>query len=456
MHETPIDPELPILDELGQALHQRALAAERRAGAHGRSRVQRSGPRLSRVRLAIARGARRPLLALAPLAVFGGGVALAATGVLRSGSPVPATAHLTPGAQLGVPLPRRTRLIARSAPDPAGGPPWSMRIVRTTRDVVCLQIARLYGGQLGVIGEDGAFRDDGRFHPLPPGAISRTPRRFLSECYPAGQATAQELSGMPASGELTAAGALDRPAADRRLYFGMLGPAAVSVTYRSHGHTVTLPVEAGSGAYLIVLPGATPAPGVTAGGGTTGAGPFVPSGALTQITYRLGRGLCVERAMGGPRGPDPCPHRGASAPPAKPRDLRRPIQVTLRAVRGELPIPVHLKDGRPLPPGRPRVGLEYEATVTFVAPLAVRNALSGYSLYIPIECRGGGAEETALERNVHAGEVVRIRSHAFPSPCGKGVTIDLYYRGRGGSLLPRGTGAETLVGAATVAKPDGR
>ena len=450
MHETPIDPELPILDELGQALHAGALAAERRADAYGLA-----GGR-SRARSLFARLVRRPLLALPLLAVLGGGVALAATGVLRSGSPVPATAHLTPNAQLGVPLPRHTRLLAKSAPDPAGGPAWGMRIVRTTRDVVCMQIARLYGGQLGVIGEDGAFHDDGRFHALPASAISGIPRRFLSACYPAGEATTQELLGMPASGELTGGGSLQRPAASRRLLFGMLGPTAVSVTYRTHGHTVTLPVQPGSGAYLIVLPDVRPPPGVVESGGTTGEWPFVPAGALTQITYRLGDGLCEERTIGSPRGPHPCPHRTAPVPTTKPHDLHRPIHVTLRAVRGYLPIRVRLKDGRPLPPGRPHMGLEYEATVTFVAPLAVRSARSGYSLYIPIECRGGGGEETALERNVRAGEVVRMRTNAFPSPCGKGVTIDLYYRGRSAGLLQRDPREETLVGAATVARPDGR
>jgi hypothetical protein len=443
MYETPIDPKLPILDELGQALHEGALAAKRRTATHERSRV----------RSTLARFVRRPLVALPLLAILGGGVALAATGVLQPGSPVPATAHLTPDARLGVPVPGHSRLIAKSAPDPAGGPAWGMRIVHTTRDVVCTQIARLYDGQLGVIGKDGAFDDDERFHPLPLNAISPAPRRFLSICYPAGQTTTQEVSGMPASGELTGAGTLGKPSEERRLYFGLLGPAAVSVTYRLHQRMVTMPVEPGSGAYLIVLPGTTPAPRIVEDGGRTGEGPFVPAGALTKITYRLGRGLCEEQAIGRPRGPHPCPHRAAFGPPAKPRDLHRPIHVTLRAIRGRLPIRVRLKDGRPLPPPtRAPVGIEYEATVTFVAPFAVTSALSGYSIEIPIHCRGGGAEETALERNVHAGEVVRAHSHVFPSPCGRSDTIEVHYHRKTGSLLriPRD---ETLVGATTVRRP---
>lgn len=32
---------------------------------------------------------------------------------------------------------------------------------------ICVQIGRVLGRQLGVLGTDGAFGDDGRFHPLP-------------------------------------------------------------------------------------------------------------------------------------------------------------------------------------------------------------------------------------------------------------------------------------------------
>jgi hypothetical protein len=443
MHETPIDLQLPILDELGQALHERAFASEQRTAPHEHSRV----------RSTLARLMRRPLVALPLLAVLGGGVALAATGVLRPGSPVPATAHLTPDAQLGVPLPGRSRLISRSAPDPAGGAPWSMRIVHTTRNVVCTQIARVYDGQLGVIGEDGAFHDDGRFHALPLDAISPVPRHYLVSCQPAGQRTTQEVSGMPASGQLSGAGTLGKPAQERRLYFGLLGPTAVSVSYRLPGRTVTLPVEPGSGAYLIVLPSTTPAPKTVDDGGRTGVGPFVPAGALTKITYRLGRGLCEERPIGSPRGPHPCPRRAALGLPSRPRDLHRQVHVTLRAIRGRLPIRVRLADGRPLPPpAHAPVGVEYEATVTFLAPFAVTNAQSGYSIEVPSHCRGGGAEGTALERDVRAGEVVHARTHAFPSPCGKRATIEVYYHAHASSPLPIPR-EETLVGTAIVKRP---
>jgi hypothetical protein len=48
--------------------------------------------------------------------------------------------------------------------------PQSRRRIRrhTTRGEICVQIGRLDDGQLGQLGIDGAFHDDGRFHPLAP------------------------------------------------------------------------------------------------------------------------------------------------------------------------------------------------------------------------------------------------------------------------------------------------
>ena len=62
-------------------------------------------------------------------------------------------------------------MLALQAPDPQGGLPWGMRVVRTTRGETCVQIARLDGDQLGQLGIDGAFHDDGRFHPLAPDVL---------------------------------------------------------------------------------------------------------------------------------------------------------------------------------------------------------------------------------------------------------------------------------------------
>ncbi|HEY3758783.1 MAG TPA: hypothetical protein VGL37_03430 [Solirubrobacteraceae bacterium] len=469
MHKTPIDPELPILDELGQALHEGALASERRlveqqlterqpaerqSTEHRRARRGHIAHGGSRMRLVFARLLRRPLLVLPLLVVLGGGaVALAASGVLRSGSAVPATPHLTPDAQLGVPLAGRSRLIAESVPDPVGGPPWSMRVVRTSRDFLCMQIGRLYGAQLGVIGEDGAFDDDRRFHPLPLSAISEVPGRFLSTCEPSNLTSSLEVSGMPASAELPGlAGTLGKPSEERRLYFGLLGPDAVSVTYRQHGRAMTVPVQPGTGAYLIVLPGARPAPRSVADGGKVADGRLVPVSVLSEITYRLGRGVCEERTITTPRGPKACPRGNTFVAPVKPRDLHRAIHVSLRAIRSARSVLVPGGAGRGRTPSpRAARGGSYEAIVAFRAPFAVRSALSDYSVEIP-DCRGG-AEARALEQNIRAGELVRARVLVFANECRARLTFEVHYHASA-SVLPSPR-EETLVGSATVSKPSG-
>ena len=71
----------------------------------------------------------------------------------------------------GIPVAGGSRLLPLRAPDPAGGLPWGMRIIHTTRGLICVQIGRVYHNQLGQLGVDGAFHNDGRFHPLPTDAL---------------------------------------------------------------------------------------------------------------------------------------------------------------------------------------------------------------------------------------------------------------------------------------------
>ena len=156
-------------------------------------------------------------------------VALAAAGVLGTGSPVRPPPGSSPTAGIGIPARGESRLLSLSVPDPAGGLPWGMRIVHTTRDLVCVQIGRLYRGQLGLLGRDGAFGNDGRFHPLPPNAIAEYPGSGSTvtgaqDCNPPGVTFSDNASGIPSSGVIshTTVAASEQ----RWISFGLLGAHA--------------------------------------------------------------------------------------------------------------------------------------------------------------------------------------------------------------------------------------
>jgi hypothetical protein len=122
---------------------------------------------------------RRPrwLLGGAGVAVVVTGIATAATGSFPIGDPL-GPWH---DSRAGKPVPHSGRLQAIRAADPAGGPPWGIRVFRTapSRSAQtahsgspallrggrgeCEQLGRVVDGKLGVI------ETDGRFHALPLG-----------------------------------------------------------------------------------------------------------------------------------------------------------------------------------------------------------------------------------------------------------------------------------------------
>jgi RNA polymerase sigma factor (sigma-70 family) len=226
----------------------------------------------------------RALRTLALVAVL---VLLAST-VLGGGSrsratrPRPRSAAIA----LGLPPRGRSRLSSLSVADPAGGPAWGMRVVHTGTNLYCLQIGRFVHGRLrplaGMKG-DGAPNGPSAaaLRRLPPSVSPRgvigsgvveipfphvtysTPRPGLGDCGAPGTAFSYD----PGVEQVAAP---SRPAGytqARAILFGLLGPDALSVTYRVGGRSHTQAVEAGTGAYLIVLP---------------------RSGAITAVTYRSG------------------------------------------------------------------------------------------------------------------------------------------------------------------------
>jgi hypothetical protein len=448
-------------------------AAERRlADSSRRFPAGDDGGARSRSRLG-ARGSRRRLrlLVLALGCVLATTtIALAATGVILTGAPVRPEGPLNPSAGEGVPAPGASQLLPLRVPDPEGGPPWGMRIVRTTRGLVCEQIGRVQDGQLGELGIDGVFHDDGRFHPIPADVLPETSRvgtpspeddaTETVSCQLAGQVIVGEHVGVDRS-----AGAADgheraQPrSALRDISFGLLGRDAVSVHYREGSSVRTEPVLAPLGAYLIVRRTA-PHQQAGVGDGSLGTeGDLPPSAPLVAITYRLDGRLC-ERGPVLPPGVSghlahPCsrPHfpRSGHTPPA---DLHEPLHVQLR-------ISHRLITG---------------AQLSFTAPLAVTSARENYAIRIPdVSCdettvRGlrprdvgaRGYSGTSLSRDVARGATVTQSLSGFAlfsGTCGRppftthwtrrSATIEVVYQRAEGEEAP------VLVGSTTIGEPPG-
>ena len=211
--------------------------------------------------------ARSPRPALvAAVVVLGGGTALAATGVLQTGAPVSSEVHATPYAGEGTVIASSVRVLPLRVADPQGGPPWGVRVARTSRGLVCLQIGRVVSGRVGALGRDGAFHDDGAFHPLASGYLSGL--GCATEDGRGDGFLNVQVHGIPASGLLdnrretsggcytaSPAAAACPPGQLRDVYFGMLGPDATTITARdSRGANTVSETAAPYGAYLVVLP----------------------------------------------------------------------------------------------------------------------------------------------------------------------------------------------------------
>jgi hypothetical protein len=251
-----------------------------------------------------------PLLAgLATLALAGGALA-AATGLLDSGDRIP---DAPDAARTPVSPTSGFTLASVRAPDPDGGPAWGVGTYdATTRPikpgespaspgvvaqppdrgrVTCVVVGRVQTGRLGVVGRDGVFANDGRFHALSPAAQSS------GSCSARGESGSfVSISGgppIPASGYTGAPGTpiggcrervnLDGPTVSpqtrrklrgvpqcaaaglRQVVAGFAGPKAKSVTLASGQYRKTLRVLAkDNGAYLFVLrPTAGPRPQLT-------------------------------------------------------------------------------------------------------------------------------------------------------------------------------------------------
>jgi hypothetical protein len=279
-----------------------------------------------------ARNPRALAVVLAALVVAG--PAVAAFTLLQSGSSVKPSAPPTPRAFNGVALKRSAQLLSLRVPDPASGPPWGLKLTRTTRGLLCVQVGRVAFGTLGALGEDGAFGDDGKFHPFSasyqPGppcvtpdahgngfqnvAVYGVPANGLSSDGETGCRTSTvRLNGLAPQGQRRAEAPNRQPlcknAELRDIYYGLLGPQAIGITYQTaSGRLATEPTTGSDGAYLIVrrAQGSSAHPDVTFGRGsglTYDAGLF--PGVVRAVRYRDGHACQL---------PAPSAHGGGSCP----------------------------------------------------------------------------------------------------------------------------------------------
>ncbi|MGP0100033.1 MAG: hypothetical protein ACLPUT_00215 [Solirubrobacteraceae bacterium] len=242
------------------------------------------------------------LLATALAAGLLATVLVALTGPGGHPPPGPAAAPAPAGVKIA-----SVQLLALRAADPQGGPPWALRIVRTTRGWICAQVGRVDRGRFGELGLDGAFSDDRRLHPPPasqiPEEVAPGTGPVNDDCMAPGETFAGEIAAIDRS---AAFGIAERrvPSADlRRVSFGLLGHHALSITYTEHGRPVTRLLLRPYGAYLLVegVSGRAGVPGIGAAPGNDDPSRLQAAGltsALTSIRYRYDGSYCVERKNG--------------------------------------------------------------------------------------------------------------------------------------------------------------
>ncbi|MGA9875273.1 MAG: hypothetical protein WBQ21_05635 [Solirubrobacteraceae bacterium] len=359
------------------------------------------------------------------LAMAGGAIAIAATGLL-TGSPVKVRGPLNANVAIGIPAAGGSRLLPLRAADPQGGLPWGMRLVHTTRGEVCLQVGRVQDGQLGELGIDGAFHDDGRFHPLSPDILPSYGDDSDTVCILAGQTTSssfedQDRSASPINQELLKA---KPPAGDlRSISFGLLGPHALSVTHPTRTGSQTSPVSRGTGAYLIVAM-ARPRTHLSFGsvsfiGYSTGANISMrPSGEVSSITYRLGSLTCSVSSAA--PASNPCPE-----PPRTPESTFNPSR--------NLHQPVHVKTVLQSPDACSRAFLLdpcYRAEVEFKAPYAVVNAGSEYSIEASSRCKNARPSGWLINHDVRRAEPVHTLSAGLFRLCATADEFEIRYLNR--------------------------
>jgi len=376
-------------------------------------------------------GGRTPLLVAVGALLVAGGGAVAATGGLPIGkedlSQVE-TRPPNPDAGAGAVRGPRDVLSPRVA-DPAGGPPWALRVFATSRGTSCVQVGQVYRGVFGAVSADAT------------GAVAFRPVRArpgdgslcvssISHGFPVmhGQSRTVQVGG---SGDARRCGATRGPCpiSDVRVIrYGLLGQAArgarlIAPDGRARASMALSP--GAGGAYLFVTP--------------VSAAPFQRNEDREALTGRVAtRTLRREQAAGVPF---PTAARRANAAVTRamrsaPRGVPYPelpgmtdavVATFVGGVRQRVSGPHHSR--APLPgvgrarPSSPatRAPLDVRVAgrdarrrfdVSFRAPVAVTKAVHGYRLTVSgtggAGCRAALGGHDATTRNIAAGAVVRF------------------------------------------------
>lgn len=373
----------------------------------------------------------RPLALFAVLILGGATGALAAAGVFQAGAPVkPHPGDLTqPGVGGGAVTPGTVAGISAVTTDPAGGPRWGMRTLTTTRGLTCIQVGRLVNGRLGVLGVDGAFHDDGRFHALPPQVISEPVDCLQPDAH--GHAyVALESTTVPASAAQGQCAQPACPTADSRvLFLGLLGPDAQSITYTTGNGAHPAATTGPDGAFLIVQRYTSSLP---VNGNVAGLLPEAVNGwPVLRIDYR--GGLVCDIAAGMTNKGKPCTAVGYT-----PRTAVLPAASAVAA-------PLQFERRLDVPFGKHGARAD-DLVVTFTARVAVTNASEAYELTVQLPhsstCHGDEAGTGTIADNA-VGQRVRLDWASAPGPhdplrCPGTYHASVYYveTPTGGSLAP--------------------
>ncbi len=413
---------MSILPQLERDL---TAAAKRRSSwtSHASSPRQRGAPAS-----AAARGNRRRVvlsLAFAALALIGaGGGAL----LLAPGRPITPAYELPAMSTVGIgrPLAPSLALLPLRAADPDGGPPWGMRVIRTTRGLACIQAGRVLDGRLGGIGIGYAFKGDGRFHPFAAAdavsedACATVDRRGLA--FQPGAPMLSTADGTSLAGENVWSGerahcdlpgemdwGVRCPRADlRETAAGLLGPDAVSISVSAPGRHFTLAPAGRDGAYLIVMPAPMGASG--------GQGARLRDRAMARltVTYRDGSRCEIPASTHQQQ----CTPKGLEVSSGAPRRaFAAALHVSYRprlAYRD--PLLARGPDGKTfvgpgVGSGAPRPGPG--VVIEFDAPVAAPNISSGYDVELEAHSSGDCSAPATIvaqptQQTLTAGARVRI------------------------------------------------